>query len=388
MHKNIRVISNRGNSFLASPPHGICILSCLLLLILFAGCSSTPFKHVPRYQPSLQQGIYNASLRQAEEAHNLKQASQEAYVYRIHPTDVLEITVYDYDKMNLVTRVGIGGKINFPPLGDIQAAGLTQAELETAIDNGLKGGYLKEPKVIVSVKEATSQNITILGEVKNAGQQAVWGQTTLLDVLAKAGGVTERANRIAYLTRPNRQDSLSTSSVLTSQSLPTNASASSAASGTKTCRIYLAALLRNGDEVWNVPVEPGDTITVPPAGSVHVTGPYIEKPGSYPLSFTPTTMREMIDTAGGLKWGASRDIILSRTVDSGKTEFSKINYNQALKQSQYDVIMEPGDRLIVVSSPWRHTLDLFRRGLLTLTATFRATDTTTVGVGTNALFVK
>jgi polysaccharide biosynthesis/export protein len=361
-------------------------ISCLLLLILLVGCNG--FKQVPRYQPSVAKARFEAALREAEAARNLMQTSPGVFEYRIHPTDIIEIKVYEYDEMNLATRVSIDGRINLPPLGDIPAAGLTTAELESKLRDALKGTYLKEPKVIVTVKEATSQNITILGEVKSPGLQAVWGQTSLLDVLAKVGGVTERANRVAYLSRPEPKDAAPTSATQAALLSPTTLTLPASVPGMKTYQIYLARLLQNADEAWNIPVLPGDVMTVPSAGSVHVTGPYIEKPGTYPLSFAPITLRQAIDIAGGLKWGASRDIILSRKDDSGETRFSKVNFNQALKQSDYDIVLEPEDRLIVVSSPWRHTLDLFRRGLLTLTATFRATDTTTVGVGTNALFVK
>lgn len=360
------------------------VIGCICLLPLALGCSGFP--NVPLYQPSVQKDRDREALKQAEMAQQANHVSQDAYVYRIHPTDLLEINVFEYEKMNLVTRVSVGGKVNFPPLGDVQAAGLTQRELESSLNQKLQGSYLKNPNVMVTVREAASQNVTILGEVKTPGQQAIWGETRLLDILAKAGGVTPAAGNIAYLVRGNSGNK--PSSNLTPVSRSSQTTSTGATSNTQTIRVSLTGLLERGDKEWNVPVQPGDTLTVPSAGTVYVTGPGITRPGTYPLTFVPRSLCEIIDDAGGLKWGANRNVILARNNPAGKPEFVSINRDRALRESDYDISMQAGDRLIAVSGFWRQTADLLRRGLLTATGTFSPSSDTSIGLGTNALFVK
>lgn len=364
-----RATSTRGRRnalLLTFLPRGSNILTCLLLLTLFGGCSSFP--DVPAYRPSLQRDPYKEALRRAAMAQSLKQVSQDAYVYRIHPTDIIEISVFEYEKMNLVTRVAIGGKINFPPLGEVQAAGLTQRELEEAIVKGLKGAYLPNPSVIVSVREATSRNVTILGEVKTPGQQAVWGETKLLEVLAKAGGLTPLAGNIAYLVRenPNQKDLSTTSTARSAQTPQTASPTASAASEAQTFHIYLAGLLQRGEKEWDIPVQPGDTLTVPPAGTVHVTGPCITKPGTYPLTFQPKTLTQFIDEAGGLTVGASRKIIFGRRTGPArdKFDFFWVNYKKAMQTPEYDLAMGPGDRIVVLPSFLRRSWERAQRIVL------------------------
>ena len=350
------------------PLSKVALIFCICLFGLFMGCSKFP-NAIP-YQPSVEQDRYKEAVREAEMAQNLKQISHERYAYRIRPTDVIEINVFDYDKMNLTTRVGVDGKITFPPLGEIQAAGLTQQELEAAIVKGLKKGYLTEPNVIVSVREATSQNMTVLGEVRSPGPQIIWGESKLVDVLAKAGGVSPIACNIAYLIRQDTEERSSStiSTAAISQTAGSVSDVTSTTLGAKTYRIYLGGLLQRGDMIWNVAIQPGDILNVPPAGTVHITGDGIEKPGTYPLTFQPLTMRELIDNAGGLKPESSHNIILARDDEAGNTHFYVINYDKAIKQNEYNVKMFAGDRLITIPSTWRKISWYIRRYLL-LTAT-------------------
>ena len=361
-------------------------LAALFLLPFFTGCLSyISFPNVRPYDPSEQPNRYKEAMAAAALAQELRQTSDDAYVYRIHPTDVVEIKVFEYDKMNLVTRVGISGKIYFYPLGEMQAAGLTQVELETAIKKGLDGKYIKNPNVIVTVSEAKSRSITVLGEVRTPGKQAIWGDTTLIDALAVAGGVNATASNIAYLTRANTKGTGAVANLMADSKTPTagaaggaadrtvGTTASAAVEGTKSAapltteslfaktkvfRIYLAELLQRGERDWDIPLQSGDVLNFPPAGSVHVTGSCIEKPGTYPLAFQTKTLTQIIDEAGGLTTGANRNIIVGRMAskESSKLDFFWINFRQAHKDAQYDIAMEPGDRVIVIPSPIMQTV--------------------------------
>lgn len=353
-----------------SPAHLTGPLLCFLLLIFLGGCSYG-FRNVPPYEPDKQPNRYNEALRAASALREPASSARGDADYRIHPTDLLDINIFEYEKMNLSTRVKSDGTINFPPLGDLKAAGLTQMELQTQLENRLKGDYLKEPRVLVTIRQAASQNITILGEVRKPGQQAVWGNIRLLDALAQAEGLTDKAGDIAYLVREDPQPG-------------------GAARKGQTYRLYLSALLERGEKEWNIPMRPGDTITIPPAGEVHVTGAGVPKGGTYPIGFHPKTALQMVDEAGGLTMGANRDIILARKTDESqdKVQFFKLNYLRALHDSRYDPVMEPQDRLIVRASFWRETMDFTRRVLLTSIFSYKIDSKNAVSVGTDPRFIR
>ena len=59
---------------------------------------------------------------------------------------------------------GLDGKISFPLLNDVQAAGVTTGDLKKTIEEGLKA-YVSHPVVTVGVKSPTSQRFYVLGEV-------------------------------------------------------------------------------------------------------------------------------------------------------------------------------------------------------------------------------
>ena len=89
---------------------------------------------------------------------------------------------------------------------------------------------------------------------------------------------------------------------------------------------------------------------------VHVTGNGVNKPGTYPLTRTATTLRQAIDAAQGLKFEADKDIRLARKTEDGKEIISKINYDTMVSDSTKDVVLQAGDRVIVYQSVWKTPL--------------------------------
>src|SRR5207245_1072171 len=79
-------------------------------------------------------------------------------------------------------------------LNDVQAAGLTPMQLRDVLEKKL-AEYMPTPEVSVIVKEVHSFKVSVLGEVKKAGQYELKSRTTVLDIIALAGGFTEFAAR-------------------------------------------------------------------------------------------------------------------------------------------------------------------------------------------------
>jgi polysaccharide export outer membrane protein len=115
--------------------------------------------------------------------------------YKIGAGDILEITIWkepDLSRDEILVRTD--GKISFPLLNDVQAAGLTPLEMKKNMEVGLKD-FISNPFVTITVKSPESQKIYILGEVSNTGEYPLTKNLTVLQAFALAGGFTEWASK-------------------------------------------------------------------------------------------------------------------------------------------------------------------------------------------------
>ncbi|WP_334164266.1 polysaccharide biosynthesis/export family protein [Phenylobacterium sp.] len=112
----------------------------------------------------------------------------DAADYRIGAQDELEINVFGIEELKRSVSVDSGGKILLPLIGAVQAGGRTPAELSSDIAELLKKSYMKDPQVIVTVKEAQSQKVTVDGAVQQPGQYPLAGPTTLMQAISLARG--------------------------------------------------------------------------------------------------------------------------------------------------------------------------------------------------------
>lgn len=109
--------------------------------------------------------------------------------YLIGAQDVLDINVWKEPELTLKVPVRPDGKISLPLLNDIQAAGLTPAQLAAEITQDLKK-YMTNPQVTVIVSEINSQRVYLLGEVTHPGAYPLLPGMNVLQALASAGGFT------------------------------------------------------------------------------------------------------------------------------------------------------------------------------------------------------
>src|SRR5690348_10196147 len=120
--------------------------------------------------------------------------------YQIGAQDVLEVNVFEAPELNRSLRVSASGKISMPLIGSVQAAGLTVAELENSLGEKYSK-YIEEPQVGVLVSAVQSHPVSVLGAVKNPGTFQLQTPTTLLQILAKAGGLTPDAGGEVWIMR-------------------------------------------------------------------------------------------------------------------------------------------------------------------------------------------
>jgi polysaccharide biosynthesis/export protein len=113
--------------------------------------------------------------------------------YRLGPGDKLRIEVYKDAQLSQSAQVRPDGKITLPLIGDLEASGRTPLELRDTIATALKE-YITNPTVTVIVVEALASQVFVMGEVTHPGPMQLHGPTTILQVLAMAGGFKEFAN--------------------------------------------------------------------------------------------------------------------------------------------------------------------------------------------------
>ncbi len=114
--------------------------------------------------------------------------------YRLGAADVVDIEVYGLPELTRSLRVNSRGMISLPLVGPIRAAGKTVAELEDEVTALLADDFLQDPQVTIFVSGYTSQKVTIEGAVKTPGIYPLSGNTSLLQAIVVAGGVSELAN--------------------------------------------------------------------------------------------------------------------------------------------------------------------------------------------------
>jgi protein involved in polysaccharide export with SLBB domain len=123
--------------------------------------------------------------------------------YRLGAGDKVRIIVFGEESLTGEYLVPGGvGKISFPLVGDISAGGLTVGQLETELENALRDGFLKQPRVSIEVLEY--RPFFILGEVMKPGEYPYTNGLTVMNAVATANGFTYRADtHKVYIRRAN-----------------------------------------------------------------------------------------------------------------------------------------------------------------------------------------
>jgi polysaccharide export outer membrane protein len=122
--------------------------------------------------------------------------------YKIQPGDLMEISVWREDYLEREVIVQPDGKISFPLVGTVNAAGTTVETVQALVAQRLTQ-YIPDPVVTVSIKEIRGNRVYVLGQVANPGQFIMNPTVDVIQALALAGGTTTFAelNEIKILRR-------------------------------------------------------------------------------------------------------------------------------------------------------------------------------------------
>lgn len=118
----------------------------------------------------------------------------EPDAFRIGPEDILDVQVWKNAELSRVVPVRPDGKISLPLVNDIQAAGLTATQLREQVTQRL-AEFVPSPEVSVIVREVHSPKVAVVGNVRMPSHYEMKSPATVLELLARAQGLTEFADR-------------------------------------------------------------------------------------------------------------------------------------------------------------------------------------------------
>ena len=139
----------------------------------------------------------------ADASQNAKREQTSVEQYRIGPEDTLQISVWKNEAMSRTVPVRPDGMVSLPLVNDVEAAGLTPMQLRDLLTQKL-AEYIPNPEVSVILTDVKSFKVSVIGEVAKPARYELKAWTTVLDVLALAGGFTQFAARTRIvILRPN-----------------------------------------------------------------------------------------------------------------------------------------------------------------------------------------
>jgi polysaccharide export outer membrane protein len=112
----------------------------------------------------------------------------------IAENDLLEVDVFQVDELDRTVRVDSNGRVSLALIGTLDAKGKTIPQLESEIEAKYASNYLQNPEVSLFMKESAGQRVTVDGSVNKPGIYQVSSTTTLLQIIAEAGGFREIAD--------------------------------------------------------------------------------------------------------------------------------------------------------------------------------------------------
>jgi polysaccharide export outer membrane protein len=230
--------------------------------------------------------------------------------------DVVNVQVYGRPELTTTTYVADDGAITMPLAGAVQVAGLAPVAAAQEIAAAfLRGQLLRNPQVTLFVTQSRSQQVSVLGEVRSPGRFVVESTTSLLDLLAQAGGTNERSGDTVFVIRPDDAGKLERHTV------------------------NLKGLTDGQYTLQFLALRAGDTVFVPPAEQFYIYGE-VQAPNMYRLE-PEMTVLQAISRSGGLTSLASkRRIEIKRRSTDGTMVTAKVDLEERVRADDVIYVKE------------------------------------------------
>lgn len=240
-------------------------------------------------------------------------AFHDSPMRRVELGDQIRVEVFDNEDLLTTTYVAEDGSIRMPLGGAVQVAGLSPDEAARKIEAALKAGqYLIDPHVTVTLAESYRPQVTVVGEVANQGRYEISPNQTVLDVIALAGGISDKGSDRIYIIRTDKSGKM--------LRLPV--------------KLDLGNIIAAGESQPDImqALQAGDSIVVPKA-TFTIVGE-VSAPGEYRIE-TGMVLLQAIARAGGVTplGSASRVEIQRRGADDKFFDM----------KGRKETVIEPGD---------------------------------------------
>jgi len=271
-----------------------------------------------------------------------QQARAQNGAYYPGPRDVLGLTIFAGGKLqhSVDMTVSSNEMINVPYIGPIKVTDRTITELEDIITEQLAEDYYVNPEINLSVKEYHSIQFFVSGAVNSPGLYEMASRTTLMELIAKAGGVTKDRGNVAYVLRA------------AAQKVANGEETEAAPTHKKPIKVSLKGLLDDGDMSHNLFLNSGDVVYIPLSkalnlaeSKIYVDGE-VKKPGAYDYQPGLTALNACTMAGGFAKFAAPNRTKIIRK-DGDELLVIKINLDHVKKGKIQDVELKPGDRVHV-----------------------------------------
>jgi polysaccharide export outer membrane protein len=227
----------------------------------------------------------------------LPPSAPKAPLVQLGPGDSITLQVYGQPDLSTTAYIADDGTVSVPLAGNVPVGGLSPAQASAKIEAAFKAAkILVDPHVTLTVAQSRSQRVSVLGQVGAPGRYPIESNTSVVDLLAQAGGVTSTGADVVYVLRRDKD-------------------------GQEVRYPVDLTGLANG-KVPSFDLQGGDSLFVPKAEQFSIFGE-VATPGRYRVEAGMTVI-EAIARAGGITLrGSSHRIEIKRKLANGNYSTSK-----------------------------------------------------------------
>jgi polysaccharide export outer membrane protein len=264
----------------------------------------------------------------------------------------LDVGFLQADDLDREVRVNGQGEISLPLVGSVKVSGLSPQAIEKRLAQLYREGeYIRKPQISVQVKEYRHQRVMVTGAVKTPGAHEVIGPRTLLEMLGKAGGLTEQAGDLVQVIRS--QSASEVRQALTGKAMEPFSP------GSETIVVDLKRLVGQGVLELNLPIKNGDVIYVPFAQNAYVLGA-VTTPKNVPVKDNITAIQAVAMAGGQHVILSSNQVTIVRFNDRGETTTLTLDLKKVTAGQEADIPLKGGDIVFVQESGIRRFLYDFK----------------------------
>jgi polysaccharide export outer membrane protein len=221
--------------------------------------------------------------------------------------DAVNVQVYGRPELSTTTYVSENGGITVPLAGNVQVSGLSPAEASEQVAKAFREGqYLVDPHVTILLTQYRGQEVSVLGEVKSPARFPIGSKTTVFDLLAQAGGITDQGAQIVYLLRPDKDGKV------------------------QHIAVDLRSLADPDKSVSSITLQGGDALFVPRAPQFYIYGEVLA-PNMYRLEPGMTVIQAISRGGGITPRGSDSRIEIKRRSPDGSYATLKPELNDPIQ---------------------------------------------------------